>query len=318
VVAAGPLYRGRVLHGERITWLAGGGAADLMNGLDLAVCAAGYNTFFELMHAGVPAVFLPQDKVADEQHARAERAVRAGAAVLAQGDAGPATQASVAAIREAVGRWRDDDARAAASAAARALVPKNHARDLAADLLRLVLPAAQVDAAEEAVDDGLLGAAHELGLQLDPFLELARCLAPEEQGGVDDAGRAMHLAVDLLRFVAARGIPVSAVVRVAAALTRKLPMGTVDERAAACRSLIEELAVFDDWAGAATLMKVFGVERRLSATGFAGELAAFLAALRGRGEDLYRGIAYLSGAQGVGAELPTNQELLRAASRGWS
>jgi len=57
------------------------------------------------------------------------------------------------------------------------------------------------------------------------------------------------------------------------------------------------------------------VERQLSATRFVGELGAFLGRLRGRGEDLYRGIAYLAGAQGAGAELPTNQELLRAAAK---
>ena len=71
--------------------------------------------------------------------------------------------------------------------------------------------------------------------------------------------------------------------------------------------------VDDDWAGAATLLKVFGVERQLLPAAFAGELGAFLDHLRGRGEDLYRGIALLSGAQGHGAELPSNQELLRLA-----
>ena len=304
VIAAGPLYRGRPLRGERITWLSEPGTAELMPGLDLAICAAGYNTFFELMHAGVPAIFLPQDKVADEQERRAARAVRAGAALLLH-------ERTSAALVAAVDGFRDPVARAAAAHAARALVPTNHARELAAELLRLVLPAAEVAAAEDAVDDELLLAARDLGLELEPFFELGRALVPE--GGVAGT-EATRAAVRLHRFAHARGIPAAAALRVVHAFLRKLVGGGVEERAAAAEALLAELAAFDDWAGAATLLKVFGVERQLLPAAFAGELGAFLGRLRGRGEDLYRGIAYLAHAQGAGAELPSNQELLRAAA----
>jgi predicted glycosyltransferase len=44
-VGAGPLYRGRPGVGERVTWLGGQPAAELMLGMYVAVCAAGYNTW---------------------------------------------------------------------------------------------------------------------------------------------------------------------------------------------------------------------------------------------------------------------------------
>lgn len=142
VVGAGPLYRGRSFHSPRVTWLTqGGGAVGLMNGFDVAVSAAGYNSFNELMHVGVATVFIPQEKWADEQLARAARAAKVGAAVVLR------TADDDARLREAIELWRDPAARAAASVAARALVPRNHARDAARELLKLVLPASSVEAA---------------------------------------------------------------------------------------------------------------------------------------------------------------------------
>ncbi|MDB4942550.1 MAG: hypothetical protein JWP97_2084, partial [Labilithrix sp.] len=83
VVGTGPLYRGKPLPG--VTTLSTR-SADYLLGFDAAVSAAGYNTFGELMYAGVPTVFLPQEKLADDQAERAERASSAGAGVrLARG-----------------------------------------------------------------------------------------------------------------------------------------------------------------------------------------------------------------------------------------
>jgi UDP:flavonoid glycosyltransferase YjiC (YdhE family) len=53
------------------------------NGFDLAISAAGYNTFHELLHFGVPTIFIPNENTgADDQVARAKRAFRAKAALL--------------------------------------------------------------------------------------------------------------------------------------------------------------------------------------------------------------------------------------------
>jgi predicted glycosyltransferase len=309
VIGAGPLYRGRRVYGERIVWLTGERAAELAAGFDLALGACGYNTFFELMHLGVPTLFRAQPKVADEQDRRAQRAVEAGAGVLLPLDAGPD------ALRAAVDTMRDPDVRAAMSEAARRLVPANHARDAAAELLRLCLPSHEVDAAEEALGDDLLGAASELELDLEPFLSLMAALDPSQAWrlNTDAAGQAAELATELLRFVARLGVPYPAALRVIDPLLRKLPRASLAERALAARRVLQALTPFEDWAGAAMLVNAFRREKELAVTAFADALARFLDDLRRRELDLYGGLAELARAQGDG-EPPTNAELLRGVA----
>jgi len=209
----------------------------------------------------------------------------------------------------AVAAWLTPARRERAAAAARSLVPNNGARELAAELLRLVLPAAAVDHAEATVDDRMLATARRTGVELDALFAVAQALDPERA----DGERAGDHAAELVDWLAGRAIPVPAALRVLAAFARKATHGGVDERAAAARALLAELARFGDWAGAATMMKVFGAERRLPPGGFVAELGRFLGQLHDRGDDLYRGIAYLSAAQGVGSDLPGNEEILRRA-----
>jgi predicted glycosyltransferase len=134
IIGAGPLYRGRCIYGNRVTWLAHGSAAEFMAAFDVAVSAAGYNSFNELMHFGVPTVFLPQEKWADDQKARAERAARVGAAFVLD------SAADSGALQQTIETFRDPARRLAASRAARDLVPRNHACEAASALLRLLIP----------------------------------------------------------------------------------------------------------------------------------------------------------------------------------
>lgn len=133
IIGAGPLYRGRCIYGERVTWLAQGVSVELMSAFDAAVSAAGYNSFNELMHMGVPTIFLPQAKWADDQQSRAGRAAHAGAAVVLDAHTDART------LSQVVERWRDPHTRASVSTAALNLVPHNHARDAAQVLLGLLL-----------------------------------------------------------------------------------------------------------------------------------------------------------------------------------
>ncbi|MGZ3478366.1 MAG: hypothetical protein ACXVCJ_27960, partial [Polyangiales bacterium] len=142
VVGTGPLYRGRPF--PHVTSLPGR-AAEWSLAFDAAVCAAGYNTFGEMMFAGVPTAFLPQEKLADDQRARAELAAQRGAAALLE----PSSDVR-AVVRELM-------ARPNAREAARSLVPENGARVAAAELLRLVFLPASVDRVESVLDDELLG-----------------------------------------------------------------------------------------------------------------------------------------------------------------
>lgn len=96
--------------------------AECLAAFDLAVAAAGYNTYTELVHHGVPAVFVPNTHTqSDDQLERARRAERAGAALVVAED-------DEAALRAAVEKVLADPAlRASMAAAARDLIPRNGA-----------------------------------------------------------------------------------------------------------------------------------------------------------------------------------------------
>lgn len=318
VVGAGPLYRGRPLLRDRVVWLQQPAMAELMAGFDLAVCAAGYNSFYELMHAGVPTVFLPQEKIADEQDRRSERAVHKGAAFRLAAPPGGADAALFSALRSILTRLRDPAERERASAAARSLAPKNHARDAAAELLRVVLPAHLVDRAQEAVNDELLAALQTDAVQFEQVVELMHALRPEPaaaaavRDGEEAAAQAEH-SLSLVRLARRQQMPMSVMLRSVRLLSPKLGTGPVAERAAAMAAVVEALQPFADWPAALSLLKLLNTERRQRAADSAAELVRFLGALQRRGDNLLRGISCLSLAHGNDATYPGNRELLQAA-----
>lgn len=59
--------------------------ARYLRAFDIAIATAGYNTFNELMHFGIPTAFVPLPRQIDDQHLRAEAAELVGAAVLVRG-----------------------------------------------------------------------------------------------------------------------------------------------------------------------------------------------------------------------------------------
>jgi hypothetical protein len=147
IFAAGPLYRGPAIRGPGITWLQTPGLAKLLRGIDLAVSAVGFNTAHELMSAQVPTLFVPQEKVADDQSARAHRFAEAGAArVCTAQDLLPTLSALV----------DDAEARRSMREAAAALSIQNEARALAVEMLSLLLDRGEVLAADAMLSPALL------------------------------------------------------------------------------------------------------------------------------------------------------------------
>jgi predicted glycosyltransferase len=82
VVGAGPLYRGRIRHRRNLIWTDYVPICEYMTAFDAAVCTTGYMSFNELMYFGVPTAFVPVARDADDQLARARRAVQHGTAML--------------------------------------------------------------------------------------------------------------------------------------------------------------------------------------------------------------------------------------------
>jgi hypothetical protein len=285
VVAAGPLYRGAPRFGERIRFVTGLGVAELARAADVAVSSAGYNGFHELMLAGVPTVFIPQEKIADEQDVRAERARAVGAARVV------ARPVDRAALLLAVAELRDPAVRAAASAAARALVPASGARLAAREILKLVMPASEVDAAALGFTDEILASARSLGLSESVFVEAGAALdpGPDDLPPIDARG-ATDAAVRLVRGATELGIPAETALRVCELLLRKLDGDDAATRADACLVLLRALVPFDDWPGAAALLRMVSPDPFASAGDVARELALLLEELRRDEQDLYRGI----------------------------
>ncbi len=94
VAAPGPLSRQPPLRPRTVQHYP---MAELFAAFDLAVSAAGYNTAQELMHHGVPSVFVPFPRAVDDQEARARALAATGGALLA---AGPEPAQVLASLRQ--------------------------------------------------------------------------------------------------------------------------------------------------------------------------------------------------------------------------
>ncbi len=98
---------------------------------DFAISAAGYNSFHELLHHGVPAIFVPNDhQKVDDQRARAEWAEARGAAICVP-------RGSEAAIAGYVGALLDPALRRQLARRARAACPVNGAAGAAEAVVAL-------------------------------------------------------------------------------------------------------------------------------------------------------------------------------------
>jgi UDP:flavonoid glycosyltransferase YjiC (YdhE family) len=99
---------------------------------DFAVSASGYNSFHELLHHGLPCIFLPNDhQKVDDQRARAAWAEREGAAICVP-------QGAEAAIAGYMAALLDPGLRRQLARRARALCPVNGAATAAAAILATI------------------------------------------------------------------------------------------------------------------------------------------------------------------------------------
>jgi hypothetical protein len=300
VVGAGPLYIGPERRGPHITWMDRYVPLELLAGVDAAVSAGGYNSVTELMFVGVPTVFLPQPRIADDQDGRARAAVAAGAARLAT------SLDEVADLLESPGD----------PAAARALVPHNGARAAAAEILATVLPAADVAMAQSVVTPELWARAQRLGGS--SALEAVSVLvgdAPSAHKERDallaelvaegalisaPARRRAPAAERVEKFLAAveaAGAPIDTAIAIVRGLKRKFPAAGLDALVDACVVLFPAWARFADWMGAVSLVNALPLQRGVAV----GEVAAALVIWLERETDLFDALRRFAHAQGNGA-----------------
>ncbi|MBT3219579.1 MAG: hypothetical protein HN348_10855 [Proteobacteria bacterium] len=293
VVGAGPLYGGEERRGNGITWLDRYVPMELFPGVDAAVSAGGYNSFHELMFVGVPTVFLPQPRIADDQMARVRRAEAAGAGRIAN------TLAEVPQLLEAPGT----------SEAARALVPQNGAREAALRLLSTLVPPGDLKLASEMLTDEVLGLFHRVDSS-KKALELVRLLAggtPSEQmqrratllqAGHDappevDASERVHRFAALC---AEHRVDLDCAIHLTKTLARKFPAADGEALLAAVEKLFPIWAPFDDWMGAVSLLRAIPAQRALELSAFAVALSSWLTTQ----EDLFDALREFSHLEGNG------------------
>lgn len=311
VVGAGPLYDGPECRGDGITWLSRYVPVELLPGVDAAVSAGGYNSFHELMMAGVPTVFLPQPRIADDQAERVDRAVAAGAGRRA------ARLEDVPALLEDPGD----------PAAARAMVPDGGARAAARAVLSQVLDPADVAAADALLTPSLLALLRQAGGDdLASGIELLRILgsgpaaAARRRAAVQEL-RAAGVAVDdpgapgplVARFVtlcSTHGLALDTALALLRALRRKFPAATPADLVAGAEALFAAWAPFDDWMGAVSLLRAVPTQRTLTLPAFAAGMATWLSGE----EDLFDALRDFSRLEGRGAR--SVEEVLRTLGEG--
>ena len=309
VVGAGPLYEGPEIRGPGITWLCRYTPVELLPGVDVAVSAGGYNTFHELMFAGVPTVFLPQPRIADDQRERSLRAVAAGAGKIAS---------TFEDVAECVAELLADEG---ASAAAMRLVPENGARAAALEILSTILPEADLRMADEVLTPGLLGLIHRTrdrrgnaARSLKRTLDLVRLLSggtPTQVAGkravLADLAALGHDVPDLAdaeasgigRFVALcerDSVPFESAELVIRGLSKKFPAATGAELVAAADALFPVFAQFDDWMGAVSLLRAIPTQRNYRLETFVADVLPWLA----RHDDLFDAVRDLSRLEAAG------------------
>jgi len=197
VIGAGLLYRGREWAAPNVSWTRRPVLVECFRAFDAAITAGGFNTVWELMHCGVPCLFLPRPRGWDDQEARVTRCIEAGAGTLLPSRE---PEAIAAALRELLA----GDTRERSAAAAFRLLPRNHALSAAEEILSLVVDRNRVEEAALLVEPGPLFAAERGGIPERDLLQVA-ALILAKTAGARDAGHAeasvtagMHLLRHLL------------------------------------------------------------------------------------------------------------------------
>ena len=313
VVGAGPLYLGPERRGPGITWMDRYVPLELLAGVDAAVSAGGYNAVTELMFAGVPTVFLPQPRIADDQDGRARAMADAGAGRVA---------ASIDDVPDLLDAPGDAEI-------ARSLVPHNGARAAAAEILSTVLPAADVAMAKgvlspaswaraqrlsptSAIDLVGVAAGDAPSVYKERDAMLADLVAEGALIGAPARRRqpASERVERLLSAVEAAGAPGDTAIALVRGLRRKFPSASLDAIVDATHTLFPAWARFADWMGAVSLVNALPVQRTISIAEAADAITAWLS----REDDLFDALRRFARLEGNGARsLP---EVLRALGAG--
>ncbi|MBK7995137.1 MAG: hypothetical protein IPK14_17655 [Blastocatellia bacterium] len=287
VVAAGPLYRGEPLRGERVTWLTDFNVSENYLAIDFAFSAAGYNSFHELLYCGVATAFYAQEKIADEQDRRIELAIKAGCALKLETNL--QTVPIDSSLNETLAIFLNEDKRKQLSIAAQAYVSQNWAQEAGLETLATKLTKASLLQVKE------LGTAEffhkinqynldcELAYELLPVFGSAEFLDPDERQTL------------FYQLFEESNISAEMTAKFYLLLAQKFAKPTNDfeteELLESLIPIINQLGKFQDEKAALSFLKLLPNERLASPQKVAKELCQFLSKLYETGDSLWRGIA---------------------------
>lgn len=232
VFGAGLLYRGREWAAPNVTWTRRPVLVECFRAFDAAITAGGFNTIWELMHCGVPCLFLPQPRGWDDQEARALRCERAGAGRLL---ASREPEAISAGLQELL---RSEQREQSAAAAAR-LLPRNHAGEAAEEILSLFVNRDRLTEAAYLIEPEALFRATQGGIPERDLLRAAALITVKATAARDaeHAEASVAAAERVLRYLQDHG---AAPRHALAAIKRTEPCELPDEVAAAAIRAWEE------------------------------------------------------------------------------
>ena len=200
VVGAGLLYRGREWAAPNVSWTRRPVLVECFRAFDAAISAGGFNSVWELMHCGIPCLFLPRPRGWDDQEARVARCVEAGAGLLLTSREPEVVRAGLREILDPAGREQR-------AAAARGLRARNDALAAAEEILSVVVDRNRVEEAVPLVEPEPLFAAEAAGIPERDLLQVAaflytRTTGPRHEGAAEEA---VFEASRLLRHLRDRG-----------------------------------------------------------------------------------------------------------------
>lgn len=156
-LGAGMLYRGREFPAPNVSWTRRPVLSECFRAFDGAITAGGFNSVWELLHCGVPCLFLPLARGWDDQEARVERCVAAGAGVRLTDLSAEAIATGLAQLPRSIPK----------------LAPRNGALAAAEEILALVFARERIEEASLLCDPGLLFAATQRGGSEEALLKAA-------------------------------------------------------------------------------------------------------------------------------------------------
>lgn len=304
VVGAGPLYGGAPLRGPNITWLTDFNAMQDFAGLDFAVSAAGYNSFHELLHAGVPTAFFAQEKIADEQSRRVRAAAEAGCALSV--GVGHDGELCAEDIGRALEEFRDSRRRAEIALKAREAVPVNSAREAAFEILATLLPSDPLEEVLELGSPQFFLTLADAGVEPEEVERVNRRL--KSVGDLDDAERRDFI----IRLVSHPGVKGQTAVRLFLALAQRLSALTTEDEAEELLDAVLRIAAsasFTDERALLELARSLPSDAHVRPADLAAALCGFLQAIDARGDSVWRGRAVLARHLG---EAPSRKPLVEA------